>query len=386
MHVCFIGNNIHFLSSASGSAVLPREFIKSIYRDVEVSLITTEDNSTFKRRLREEPLKEFQPVLRYLNPIYRVRWSSASPLHALTSYKEISRFMKNSHADIIHIFDTPFSTLPLIRKLIGNTKAKVVYHAYMPLPETIGKVKALFLEKVADGIIASSPFILRFFDNAHRKRLVQVIPPPVDINIYKPNDRESKGGHTILYIGPLEGKRFPANLMVQLIKHLRALFPDLKLNMAIAPRFKDDQSMLSLIQKMAYKESIQENLRITYRRLLIEEKVSLYSNADVIVFPFTKSYKGVTDPPLTLLEAMSCGGLVVATKVLSIPWIIRDGYNGLLCSDITQLAKKIKEAFEIDDIYKKSLRNNAIKTIKMKFSHFKVREQILSFYKEILNQ
>jgi len=173
--------------------------------------------------------------------------------------------------------------------------------------------------------------------------------------------------------------------MIKLVKHLQHNIPDLKLTTVVAPRFRDDLLKLNLLLRMAFKEGIERNLQIIYRRLSTKEKVSLYSNADVILFPFSKSYKGAVDPPLTLLEAMSCGGIVVASKVLSIPWVVRDGYNGFLYTSSIGLSKNIEQVFNMSSTRKNVLRRNAIRTIRDRFSISKISKQLLSFYEEILN-
>ena len=384
MRICFIGHNIHFLSSASGSAVLPRETIKCVYKNTEISLITTEDYDTLNRRLYEEPLKEFQPILRRFNSVHRVIRKSSLPLYSITSYSELSKFVKSLHVDILHLFELYPLSLPLIYKLAHRIGAKVIYHAYMPVNNIIGKVRTFFLKRFTDGIIVSSPHVLRSFVDLKRVKLMRIIPPPIDTNVYRPTGHVASNEHVMLYIGPLDTRRFPINLMIKLVKHLQHNIPELKLTVVVAPRFRDDLLKLNLLLRMAFREGIERNLQIIYTRLSTEEKVSLYSNADIILFPFSKSYKGAVDPPLTLLEAMACGGLIVATNVLSIPWIIRNRYNGFICPDHAQMFSTIKEVLMLTDMRKSLIRNRAVETIQKRFSSAVIRNQILSFYNKVI--
>lgn len=69
-----------------------------------------------------------------------------------------------------------------------------------------------------------------------------------------------------------------------------------------------------------------------------EEKPSIYYSADLYVLP--SRYE---NEPITILEAMSFGKAIVASKIYGIPYLIDDGITGLLfeCGDINDLAEKI---------------------------------------------
>lgn len=51
----------------------------------------------------------------------------------------------------------------------------------------------------------------------------------------------------------------------------------------------------------------------------------IYNNSDIIIVP--SLYEAC---PGVVLEAMSCGKIVVASDIGGIPEIIRDGFNGIL--------------------------------------------------------
>jgi glycosyltransferase involved in cell wall biosynthesis len=80
---------------------------------------------------------------------------------------------------------------------------------------------------------------------------------------------------------------------------------------------------------------------------------------------------------LSVLEAMSCGLSVVSTEVGFIKNYIRNGYNGLFFEKQNQyhLAKNIQRLI-IDEQLRKTLGNNARKTIVEKFSWDKTAKEI----------
>jgi len=205
--------------------------------------------------------------------------------------------------------------------------------------------------------------------------------------VYKPVSRRRslfEDGFTLLYMGPLEPERFPMKSVIDMIWHLTKI--DVKLIVVVAPRYKNDIQRIRLLKKIADTKGIGKKVHVIYGRIPLKEKVSLFGNVDAVIFPFLKSYKGAIDPPITLLEAMSCGGFVIAANALSIPWVIKGRYNGLLCSGITQLTDKINEAVKMSVISKSKIRENAVGTIKKYFSTSVVRERLLSFYEQILSK
>jgi glycosyltransferase involved in cell wall biosynthesis len=70
-----------------------------------------------------------------------------------------------------------------------------------------------------------------------------------------------------------------------------------------------------------------KGISIEVRDLGLEEKRSLYLSSDVFLYPAVSP--AAIDPPLTVLEAMSCGCTVVASDTQSLPTILSPG-RGLI--------------------------------------------------------
>ncbi|MEM2780188.1 MAG: glycosyltransferase family 4 protein [Candidatus Bathyarchaeia archaeon] len=379
LNIVFIGRNIHFLSSASGSAVLPREIIKCVYKDLNVSIVTIDDKLTELRKLHEKTYDWFNDVVSKINIF------SISEDEAFTKrIKSIYTLLKNGEFDIIHIFDSlPVHYLPFIHKITRFCGSKVIFNLTMPTPKSVSITRSVLLKRYTNGMIASSPYLLHDY-LINSNMISQIVPPPVDLSVYKFSNinRETiPDKFSILYIGPLDFRRFP----LKVIPLVASMAKCVNLRIVLAPRFENDLHRIRTLLKIIRRNNFKGNVEITYGRVSHESKILLYRSADAVIFPFLKSYRGAVDPPLTLLESLACNGLVLATDVLGIPWIIKDNYNGFLSASIEQLFSKIKYLSENKNNNNiKKIRLNALNTVKEKFSPSLVRNKLLAFYTEML--
>lgn len=97
----------------------------------------------------------------------------------------------------------------------------------------------------------------------------------------------------------------------------------------------------------------------------INELVEFYNKCSVYLNTSTLS-----PIPMSLLEAMSCGCAVVSTSTCMIPEIIKNGYNGYISNDETELRNYIQLILN-DDNLRKELGKNARETVVQKFSESK---------------
>jgi glycosyltransferase involved in cell wall biosynthesis len=61
--------------------------------------------------------------------------------------------------------------------------------------------------------------------------------------------------------------------------------------------------------------------------------------ADVVLLPF--ALPEAVEPPLTLLEALACGAVVLATPSANRSGIVRDGYNGFVYGEPAGFAQPL---------------------------------------------
>ena len=109
-----------------------------------------------------------------------------------------------------------------------------------------------------------------------------------------------------------------------------------------------------------------------------EELKSIILNAKAVVIP-SIWYENM---PLSLIEALNLGKLVIASNIGGIPEIIKHEQNGLLfkAGDQNDLASKIQDLKTIDKIAMKKSASSSVKEYTMKNN----AEAILKIYQEIL--
>jgi glycosyltransferase involved in cell wall biosynthesis len=107
----------------------------------------------------------------------------------------------------------------------------------------------------------------------------------------------------------------------------------------------------------------------------------LYSIASVFAAPTL--YENF---PFRVLENMSCQNPVVASKIVGIPEMITDGFNGLLVppSDPHALAEKIINVLN-DSAFAKKLGQNARKTVIERFTFQKFADGTKEAYNHVMN-
>lgn len=102
--------------------------------------------------------------------------------------------------------------------------------------------------------------------------------------------------------------------------------------------------------------------------------LELYNLADLFVL---SSYsEGL---PFSLLEAMGCGTVCVASAVGDIPTVVQEGHNGFIVKPVSPLnfAVKLRRAFTMDQSDLASIGRNARQTVVEKFDLARIVESLL---------
>jgi len=91
----------------------------------------------------------------------------------------------------------------------------------------------------------------------------------------------------------------------------------------------------------------------------LDDVNQFYNQVDVVILPFT-GVSGV-DPPLTLLEAMARGKLVITSSVGGHAEVVRHGQNGLILSESSPLgiAKAIRDLLGLSPTKMNEMRRQA---------------------------
>lgn len=369
-HICFVGYDIHPPWN-EGRKVVSRNIIDALkkYTDLDISVVST---------IEKKEEKKMEGV-EYVNTTWLTkRTQGYDPLLDAALIRLISTINKRKKIDIIHLFNAHFPVFALY----GKIKRKKVIAQFFGNPH-FNILKRLRMPKAIDMYITTS-IKTGWFDSSGINNF-QRVNPPINTNLFKPEDKTTarkklnlpEDKFILLYIGNLSEVRFSPEF-IESVKFL-----------------KESNNLLLILANHIdiywQSRNVFHNKNVILRREILDEKQKalLYSAVDAFILPFSKkmdSYKHVfvIDPPITMLEAMSCGVPVIAPDVFSIPKIIENEHNGY----ITPLAD-----FELVDeiLYNLSREDDeevgigARKTILNDFSYKKTAFRMEKIYEGVLN-
>jgi glycosyltransferase involved in cell wall biosynthesis len=228
----------------------------------------------------------------------------------------------------------------------------------------------------ADKVIAVSKAMAQEAEGYYRipRDKIVVIPNGVCLpSLSKVAMEDQNASHIVLFVGRLiwrKGIRF----LIEALPQILAEYPDAELQIV------GNGEQKSILEERIKKFGIENSVRFL-GRVSPERLVSLYHEADVVVQP------SLYEPcSLAILEAMSFGKPVVATRVGGIPDLITNGIEGLLVEpeNSLQLATAITTIFS-DESLKRRLADNARKRVEREFTWKAIAEKTLKLYASLFN-
>lgn len=226
--------------------------------------------------------------------------------------------------------------------------------------------------KRSDKLLPVSKFTLDEINNLYKIDIANksvVTQNATDIEMFKPDKSNSSEERVITFIG-----RFYA--IKGFDTYIKALLSINKKGYKIKPYLvgRGNKKDVSNILKNNFSHFTLEDL--TPYNLMPR----VYSLSDILIVP--SLYENC---PAVVLEAMSCGKIVIASNVGGIPEIIQDGENGLLFEkgNAVDLEKKITSILE-KTIDIKKIQDNARKTIEDNFRWDKRALEINQIYERTI--
>jgi glycosyltransferase involved in cell wall biosynthesis len=186
-------------------------------------------------------------------------------------------------------------------------------------------------------------------------------------------------GYIIAFVGQIEPVR-GVFLLLHAFRKLTKIIDNVQLVLS-SPGQLYEEPYIVTFNKIVKKLQLEDRVVLLGPQRHLEE---IYNLADIVVFPYIKPYYYM-DPPLTLLEAMASGAVVVASAVGSANELVINGKNGILIKpkSVEALAEAIVDVIRNKDDYK-SLGVNARETIVSKFSMNTVGSIMRQIYESIL--
>ncbi|ACJ17348.1 membrane-bound galactosyl-transferase [Thermococcus onnurineus NA1] len=158
---------------------------------------------------------------------------------------------------------------------------------------------------------------------------VIVIPPGIDEEFLELPERETierirseispDGAPVVMYYtSPLTLRG--TDTLVRALPHILKE-KEVKLLILSRPDYRSVLKEEQKLRKLAEKLNVRKNLVIISKHLPLEDVKAYVSSADVVVLPFKLV---LSDVPLSILEAMALGKVVIGTDVDGIPEILKD--------------------------------------------------------------
>ena len=191
-----------------------------------------------------------------------------------------------------------------------------------------------------------------------------VLPSAIDGSRFRPGDkgaaREQLGlsaeRKLVVYIGRLSPRRFPSRLVREALQQAALATPSRQVHfVALTPGQTYDGSANSARYLQECASIVQEELRdipgvtvhVALHNLDDAEKTNWLRAADVVLLPFVSPE--AVEPPITLLEAMASGAMIISSKAANRSGLIRSGVTGQVYQSSDELAVMLSAALSNGD-------------------------------------
>lgn len=321
-----------------------------------------------------------------------------SVFYELLMSLRIAEEVKFSDCDLVHVLNMNKEAYLLAHKLVRERKPLFLhfYHSPYVLGDDVFLLRSLALRlglygrNLGNYVLTVNASMAKFLverTGADPQR-VQVVPYPIDTHRFKPMSckqrlREKYGlppdSSIIAYVGSLHPAR-GLSVLMRSLSIILSRFPKLLL-LVSHPNHKSEEGYKQYLYNQILNLGFQKNMLILGPSAEVEE---IYNLADVIVLPFQRPYW--VDPPLVLLEAMSCGAAVVTTLVGATAELLKSNENAVVVEPGNHevLAESVMRTIENPDMSIKIARK-ARETIIKDYSYEVVGRKMLGLYELALS-
>jgi len=287
------------------------------------------------------------------------------------------RVTKKFGLEVIHVhYAIPHATSAFLAREITGIPYVVTLHgsdvtilgsdsSYMPIN--------VFTIDGANAITAVSGFLAKeAYERLGIKKEIMVIPNFVDVEIYAPARASKKRNNRDVVITHISNFR-PVKRIQDIVHALNIVVkqaPDAKLLLV------GDGPERHAIERLIDKLGLKHNIMLTGYRSDISNVLKC---SDIVVLS-----SETESAPLTLLEGMSTGLPVIATRVGGIPEIVEDGLNGFLVEPKhpEALAQKILE-LNSNEKLRERIGADARKRVLEKYTAAKIVSRYVEVYENV---
>ena len=301
-------------------------------------------------------------------------------------YRRVKKILKREQFDVIHLHEpmTPALPLAVLRHVPLSPRSVVVgtFHAYResshPGYDYVKPVFKRFFSRLDGRIVVSEAvrdLLDSYFPDDYR-----IIPNGIDLERFsdpalRPIERFDDGKLNILFVGRLE-KRKGFKYLLQAFAQVKKAIPEARL-MVVGAYDKEDKEPFVLYAR-------QHRLRdVRFIGQVSEDDLPrYYRTCHVFCAPST----GFESFGIILLEAMAAGKPIVASNIDGYRGVLKNGDMGLLVrpEDERRLADALIRLLKDPALCGRMGRHGQAKAAD--YSWDKVAQQILSYYRELLER
>jgi len=384
-----------------GCVVVAHDLALAIQDHADVSVISIIDpyRNFVKERLEQKEMDHL--VIDYMDSsfffkVFRCRgeYTLLNQIFDIArTYSSLKSLDSQHGVDIIHVFNVSHLMISMLTKFF--LRKAVVVHVLGAT--SLGDILS---ESLVDAYVCTSKSIYSYLISLGLPlKKVHLIPPAINCELYKPlvhnevGTRARNSPFNITYFGNLHSERFPIEIITE-IQQLSKSRKDLRL-LIYCPDTLSNRENARRLEALLSRSNIKHSMEVS--NLNQADKILAYNMSDILIFPFTKEVDGydksvtisdsikAMDPPLTLLESMACSKIVIASRTLSIPNVIKHNKNGFLTDpeDFEGFRDTLENV--VDNFHElQHIGENARRTIQKHFSSKEAYEKLIDVYKSVL--
>jgi len=318
-------------------------------------------------------------------------------VNEFVSSVNVANQVKSYPCDLVHVLNFTKEAYMITHKFMRIKKPLIVhfYHSHQVLMDDVFLFRNLALRlglfgRLLDNTVLTvnrslAEFLVSKLGSDPDR--VHYVPCPIDNKVFRPIDdkmglREKYGlpkdKPIVTYVGSLNSARGIIELVTS-FKSVLSQIPDALFYLSY-PKHATESSYETLVFERIKSLKLEKNVIVSGPSRNVAE---VYNLADVMVLPFSRPYW--VDPPLVVLEAMSCGVPIITNSVGAIGEVAKDNDNAVIVEPGNKeaLANSIVEL--INDKSKASrIGKNARKTIIHNNSYDIVGEKLWKIYASLL--
>ena len=372
-----------FPPSVGGTETHVYEISKELARrGHEVTVLTMDSTKTCQAQTKQKAILDNFEVIRF-KADFKIKTYELS--------SSLLRTLLKIPADVFHahgysMFSTDVAALAArLRKIPLILTSHGSWQATFPLSRLMLKFydPAIWRSEtlLASKCIALTEYQANIFLNMGVPRnRIELVPNGINLEDYSfrlPTESIIKeynlGGKLISFIGVLTEKKASALVpLLRAFKDLRPDFPEAKIAIIGPDSYPD--GYLSRLKHLVDCLGLNESVVFT-GKIIGQRKIMLISASSIGLVVSTEETF-----PLTCLEFMALGKPVIASRVGGIPYIIKDGYNGLLVDNDSISMKISLRKLLSDPSFANRLGNNGRRLVLSTYAWQSVVDKLEKIY------